>query len=318
MTVHIRAATPDDLAAVVAIQNAVSPDNLVSLATFQARERGRRPDLLFGRLVAEQGGRVVGSANYGHFEWLYDPRKFLIGAAVRPEAQGQGIGRALYGALRRVLAAHDPVKLTAYTAESRPRAMRFLQARGFTEAAREQESALQLAGADLSGLENAVRHIAAQGYQIRTFAELEDDPEREAKFYALDLDASRDVPMPPGEQMTSPSLERYWESVRGNPHFDPALWFVAVRGGEYAGLSELLHTDTPGVLNTGFTGVARAHRRRGLALALKLRALTHARQLSAREVRTENDATNAPMLGINIALGFQKRPAWLNYAFDLG
>ncbi len=316
MSVRFRAATPADLPGVVALHNAVNPDNLTSLEVLQAREGARRPDLLFRRLAAEEGGDLIGMATYGQNEWTVGADRLFVNVLVHPAWQGRGVGRALYGQVLEEVAPHAPGRLLTFTAEDRPRALRFLAERGWREVARERPSALTLAGADLSGRAAALTHVEAQGYRIVRFADLQGDPQREQKFYDLDLDAGRDVPMPEGESMSAPPLERYWQNVRASPHFDPTLWFVAVQDGAYAGLSQLYRTSMPGVLTTGFTGTARAHRRRGLALALKLTALTHARDIGAREVRTENNAKNRPMLAINDALGFQARPAGLTFALE--
>ena len=319
MTVHIRPATPADFAAVNALNNLVNPEQVSALASFEARERARRPDLTFGRLLAERAGEVLGVALYAQHEWTTGEGRLLVNVSVHPERQGEGIGRALYASLLEAVAPHRPQRLLTQTIADRPRALRFLAERGWQEVARERPSALTLAGADLSGLDPALARLEAQGYRVATFAELlETDPQAEAKFYTLDLDADRDVPMPEGETMRPPPPERYWHTVRSNPHHDPALWFVAVQGGGYAALSQLNHSDLPGVLKTDFTGTGRAHRRRGLALALKLRALQAARELGAREVRTVNDARNRPMLALNERLGFTERPARLSYALELG
>jgi GNAT superfamily N-acetyltransferase len=65
-------------------------------------------------------------------------------------------------------------------------------------------------------------------------------------------------------------------------------------------------------LDTGFTTVKPAHRRRGVALALKATALAHAKSLGKTAVRTDNAQINRPMLSINEALGFEKMPAWID------
>ena len=75
----------------------------------------------------------------------------------------------------------------------------------------------------------------------------------------------------------------------------------------------LVHEARPHLLYTGLTGVRRSHRRKGIALALKLRAVDYARRHGIEEVRTWNASTNEGMLGINIRLGFQRQPAWIDF-----
>jgi len=68
-----------------------------------------------------------------------------------------------------------------------------------------------------------------------------------------------------------------------------------------------------GAAYTNFTGVAREERGKGLALALKLRAL---RELRARGVKlfgTTNDEQNAAMRGINRKLGYVPDPPTTMY-----
>jgi GNAT superfamily N-acetyltransferase len=65
-------------------------------------------------------------------------------------------------------------------------------------------------------------------------------------------------------------------------------------------------------LNVGMTGVLRAHRRMGIATALKVRAIQFAQTYGARWIETGNEENN-PMLQINLRLGFQPAPAWLSF-----
>ena len=91
-------------------------------------------------------------------------------------------------------------------------------------------------------------------------------------------------------------------------------FFIAGDGAEYVGMTALYqHPGEADVLYQGLTGVARSHRGRGIALALKLNGIRYARERRYRQIRTDNDATNVPMLSINVALGFRRRPAWIEW-----
>lgn len=45
-----------------------------------------------------------------------------------------------------------------------------------------------------------------------------------------------------------------------------------------------------------------------ICLALKIMAVRFARQHGARQVRTDNDSLNAPILAINLKMGYQPQP----------
>ncbi|MBC7807338.1 MAG: hypothetical protein H7145_14460 [Akkermansiaceae bacterium] len=63
------------------------------------------------------------------------------------------------------------------------------------------------------------------------------------------------------------------------------------------------------------TGVRPDHRRQGIALALELRTVGHARQYGFHSIRSNGD--NPAMLDINRKLGFPIGP-WLIYNLSLG
>jgi GNAT superfamily N-acetyltransferase len=57
----------------------------------------------------------------------------------------------------------------------------------------------------------------------------------------------------------------------------------------------------------------RSHRRRGIAVGLKVHALKFAKDLGYKRTITENAAVNVGMLAINGQLGFVRNPAWVRY-----
>ncbi|WP_407539564.1 GNAT family N-acetyltransferase [Deinococcus radiomollis] len=316
----IRAATPADLPALVSIQNASSPDNPTTLAIQEYREQSRNKALAFGRLVAEEAGRVLGTATFAQPEWSGEAGKLWVFVTVAPECRRQGTGTALYSALLAETRAHGPTKLNTLIREDRADSLRFAASRGYSEIAREQDAELELKSLNLSQRKHSFSVAQAAGYELKTFAEVISQDGADAawqKYYDHDCDASRDVPLPPGESMALPTLARYREHNENKPDFDPDLWFVAVKAGQIAAVSELYSSQVPGRLDTGFTGVARAHRGHRLAWALKYLALEEATRRGATTVRTTNDALNAPMRNINAGLGFVPNPAHLTMSLQL-
>jgi len=80
------------------------------------------------------------------------------------------------------------------------------------------------------------------------------------------------------------------------PYMLPDRIWVAVLDGEPIGYSYLAYR--PSLVETGFPGVVREHRGKGLARALKLETLFQALDLGVTVVETDNDSENAPILHI--------------------
>ena len=64
-------------------------------------------------------------------------------------------------------------------------------------------------------------------------------------------------------------------------------------------------------------GYAAPYRRRGIALALKLRGIAYAKAQGRPTIKTWNESNNRAMLAINDALGFVKQPAWIDFVKTL-
>ena len=75
------------------------------------------------------------------------------------------------------------------------------------------------------------------------------------------------------------------------------------------GYSSLLAlAGQPGTLENQLTGVKRAWRGRGIALALKREQARLAYEAGFERISTYNDEVNAPMRAVNTRLGFVPQP----------
>jgi GNAT superfamily N-acetyltransferase len=72
-----------------------------------------------------------------------------------------------------------------------------------------------------------------------------------------------------------------------------------------------------GHVSTDFTCVARSHRGRGIARALKMETIVQAIDLGVDRVRTDNDFRNAPILHLNEDLGYRHVFDWIKLAREL-
>lgn len=258
-------------------------------------------------------GEALGTALYRHTLWSHHPRRFEVTVRVLPAAQRNGIGKALYAHLEREVSAHEPVALLAFAREDWARAIRFAEDRGFVEKNRDWGSELDLSSLDTSRLPDLEARLSAEGYRIVTLTAYPGSVEAcDRELYDLDQVLGPDIPSTfPGNPI---GYEDWRRSILDIPGFMREAVMLAVHDGAIMGLSYVTHRAAdPECAHTGFTGVRREHRGKGLATALKLRSLAWAREQGYRRVWTMNNRINVPMLAINRRLGFVPEPVWIEF-----
>ncbi|MGC3999435.1 MAG: GNAT family N-acetyltransferase [Anaeromyxobacter sp.] len=292
-------------------------------AAFMARfDEETGPDHASRRLLARAPtvGQVVAMAEWRPHLRLDDPTQFQLSLSVDPQHRRRGLGAELW---RRALAAlpAGASQVEVETSEDRPEAVRFLLQRGFHERLRMQLSELELERFDPARFAGAVETAEAGGLRLRDLGEGGAEDERLLRaLHALEGEAMPDAPGADG--YVAAPFERWRRAYHANPDFRPELHLLALDGERVVGMTQLWASQaTDAILFTGFTGVARSHRRRGIATALKVRVLERARALrtasgQAPLVRTGNAERN-PMLAINLQLGFSPRPSRLVMVRDL-
>jgi GNAT superfamily N-acetyltransferase len=312
--VLIRPFVPSDYPAIAAVRSANGPDWARSAEDLEFWDEHRDQRFLARRWVAELDGRVVGWASYDQVAWMYDPHRFILAGFVHPELQGRGIGGALYQTVADALTPLDPATLLILEVPTEPpRSVRFVERRGFREAMRTWALRLDLGSFDPTPFQATLGDLEGQGIAIASLADLADDPGRDRKLFDLVNAVHEDVPTP--EANTPLTFEHFVENMLTTPELDPDLFYIASSSadGAYVGLSTLWTFPDRRDLRSGITGVTRPWRRRGLALALKLRAISYARAQGYTSILTTNAAQNQGMLALNERLGFVKQYALIDF-----
>jgi GNAT superfamily N-acetyltransferase len=305
----IRPFTPYDYQALVAIHNATYPTFPSSVEEYVTSDQARLPQLRHCRWIAVADGAVVGAAQYTQTSEPDQPLEFEVGVGVLPSAEGRGIGSALYDRIAGALSPLDPARLTSHGCEDRPRSICFLEDRGFTQYMREGDAKLDLTAFDPSPYTGVEDGLRADGVAICPLADLAAaDPGCYHRLYDLEFTVFRDVPG--REDEPRPSFER-WMRRFETADFDPAGFFVAVADGDLVGQAWVRPLADGATLHHELTGVRRAYRRRGIALALKLRAIAYGQAAGYATILTSNEVHNTPILTLNWRLGFVALPAWV-------
>lgn len=304
--------TNEEYEAFAALEQLEWADSAPTVGTMKHWDSVTPPEQIRQVFAVDIDGQIKGRAIYGHTPWAFDPSKFYLYINIHPDYRRQGLGTAIYQWLLAELAQHRPVKLLAPTREDKPAALAFLQREGFAQVMRYPLSRLDLTAFDPGRYTPTLQQVADSGITITTIAQLaESDPNYRQKMYELDRLISQDVPH--FGEPTPPTFEQYQKYVFDNPGYLPKAWFVALDGQEYVGLSTLWRNfNNDQQWDTGFTGVKRSHRRRGIATALKVNALTYAKSQGITTTITDNEENN-PMFLLNMQLGFVPQPANLDF-----
>ncbi|PNY81991.1 GNAT family N-acetyltransferase [Deinococcus koreensis] len=314
---------PDDYGEMAAVLNASRPDWPTTPEDLAREDQIHDPAMFRTRLVAEQGGRVVAVAGFGHDSHSYEDWRYWGGINVHPDARGQGIGTALYSELLRQAAERGARELRTGSSDQPHDAVgrAFLERRGWSVAWERYESQLSTADLDLGTFDELFRQVEESGVRLISLTELEGDPERDRQLWELDSLLFEDVPL--GTPFTKKALEQWVKEEMDDPHLAKELSFVAVRPGlrdpllgDYIGYSTLGRAPD-GTYYIGMTGVRREDRGRGIAKALKVAAMRALHAAGGGVIKTFNDPPNVAMLGMNAALGFRRTATRYRYELRL-
>ena len=316
--------TEADYAAYVDLKLAVWTHEPASVDAQRLADSRRDDSLLYRRhLIIDPEGadRAIAAIDFNHLPYGYHPQRFGFMVIVEPSARRQGIATGLYEHMLRELAPHDPISLESAAYEEQPAGIAFLETLGFEQQMRHQMSELDPVDFDPAAFRATVEAVEASRIVIRTLSEvLAEDPGAVSELRALTLELSRDAPW--YTEVTKPPLEEWRREYIDSTQTLPDGFFIAYDGDRMIGMSALHADDTTDeVVHTRLTGVVAAHRRRGIATALKVRALEYAATLRGKAGRPPivetGNADGNPMLELNRRLGFRPKPAWRIYSKDL-
>lgn len=271
---------------------ALLEDNSIDAATLVARDR--RGAAVCVRLLAEEGGRAVGYAHIERFDY-FDAGDFSVTVAVTPCARGTGHGETLLEVAEILALSHGASAFVASIRDSEAEARRFTERHGYETERHSFSSEL-----DLTAF--VPPEVAApSGVTFESFADTDGSESAMRRLFDINERGSNLVPDQgrPFEQFRKDVFEATW--------FRPEGQIFAVKDGEYVGIAAVGEI-APGHFYHMNTGVLPEFRGRGIATALKLRAIEAASRMGGRLVTTHNDSQNAPMLAINRKLGYVPRP----------
>ena len=318
LTIEHASGSHEEYAARARLEQVLWPESATSEAVLRHQDGSWDPRYFMQRYMIRWGGEIAGNGLACEMPWSYTPGRYQIWGQLFPARQGRGLGAALYRYMLAELLPREPkpAELISYTTEAQPRAIRFLEERGFERTMRWIITALDVRAFEPDAWSDIIENATAGDIAICPLSDLQPhDPDWGMKLYDLDWEAAQDEPSP--TPLTRRSYAEYVKEYLESPGFDPSAWFVAVDGERYVGMSQLeVNVEDPREMRTGFTGVASVYRRRRLATALKVAGIAHAKERGVHTITTGNEEHN-PMYQINVDLGFTYRTASLSYRKEL-
>lgn len=258
------------------------------------------------RLMVESEGRVVG---YGRTcQYAPNPRgSYPTEVIVWPEHQRRGIAKTVLAELEAHARQGGARCMTGLVHERNPDSVAAMERLGFTPRTKYYQSFIDATTFDGSKFDRNI-----DGYTFSALSDLPEGEETDRAYYEAVHEADKDTPFM--DYFGWPNFEEYRRMTMDPRWFDRSGAFVAMSNGKIVGMSTVNKGsgEFNGQMYVDFTGVLREHRGRGLATALKVRALDYAKSLGATMVRTENNTDNPVMRAVNKKLGFDERPGmWL-------
>ncbi|WP_262058340.1 GNAT family N-acetyltransferase [Streptomyces sp. STR69] len=308
MTVIARDLNPDvraDLDGFVQVRRLALPYMLFTPESVAFDIAHAHPEARLRRLVAEEDGEIIGTAQVGIANESPEPGQGFVNVYVHPGRTRRGAGALLVRAAEEHLAAQDAVRLYAWVLDA-PDNRAFAERFGYRASRSAHFLRLDLAHGALPPLQDL-----PPGVEIRPGSDFGDDPR---PLFELDAEATLDEPSDIDTEFTD--YEAWLDETWRNPLFSPELTSVALVDGRPAAFSAA-RTDGGFRYGTVMTGTARAHRGRGLAKHAKNDSLHRARAAGFTEAFTGNDAGNGPMLAINKWFGYETCATEVRYVREL-
>lgn len=275
-------------------------------------DRMQDPKYRYARYFVEQGDKTLALAVWREPSWSYRPGKFFVNVIM---AEANWDADAAHAAFSFLIAQTESMQANQWVSiarEDQPQKIALFQEFGLKVVMRAPRSMLDVFAFDPSPFLEIQHKVREDGFLILNAKQLaERDPDYLQKHYDMEWEIQQDVPEP--DELTRRPFEQ-WKKMFESPGFYPEGYFYAVApDGKLVGQTALWRSlGDPTILYTGLTGVLRPYRRKGIATALKVRAIAQAKEYGALRIETDNEENN-PMFQLNLHLGFKPIPAFLDF-----
>ena len=270
------------------------------------------------QVLAIERGEVAGGAAFG-MSSNRPTSAWMLFLFVPPEHRRRGVGSCLLSAVRNVVGAQGGERIWTHTCVGDPDATRFAERAGARPGLVVGQSRCPTARLDPAQLRAWCERASerAAGYSLVAFDDV--CPEELLDRFVAAIPIMNTAPRADAAEDFVPSRAEVRDSMATIVDQGTRIWTVCARddrSGEFVGYTELYFpVHRPWQAAQGNTGVHPDHRERGIGRWLKahnaLRLMQERRDVEF--VETWNASTNAAMVSLNQAMGFEvvaRRQEW--------
>ena len=294
------------------ITTTLYPDFPSTAEEFRTWDNNRDAKYPLHRYIIEHNHQPVGVLDLRQDGFNFHPQKWRWLVEVLPISERLAAFEAAWQFGQQFFADKDLIAIQSSSHESQEEFNSFLTDKGFSVTMRHPVSVQDLTTFDTNAYADQIQRTLDSGIEITTVAEF---AKQQPDFWRLlwELENEIDQDIPTHDDIDPPTLASYKKYNTNRPGGSLDQWYIALDGGKMVGMTNVRQAlGDPTLYYNLVTGVARSHRRRGIARALKVASAKSVLAAGGNRILTDNEENN-PMYILNMQLGFAPKPAWLDF-----
>ena len=312
--------TNQEFKELVKIANLVNHDSICHIDDVKNSWKNRSKHLVSDKLLMYKNNNLVGNINY-HQGRDGNIRTAFYTLNLNPDYNNSGYRELLYNKMIEEVKIFNCNKLltTIYEHPNYEQNKQLLIKQKFKLLQRNREYSCDISKIDLLKYRPLINRLESEGIKFYdSKSEMRDWPNHYKKLEELCWTYGQDIPMPKGIDREREPFDEFLKDQNDYENNYYAAEIIAVKANKYIASTDLefYPKAEPHKAWTGSLGVLKEYRRKGIAIALKIRAFEELIKKGITEVRTDNEENN-PMYKINVALGFHPVPFSLDYSKEI-
>ncbi len=280
----------------------------------------RDKSLIKDRLLLYESNELIGAAYYNQGRAENGQTNFF-NIELNPDYNGNSYRELLYQKMLEKIKAFNCNKLltTVYDHPNYKHYKKFLEKHGYRLVQTNREYTCDITQLDTAKYQPLINKLESEGISFYdSKKEMKDNPDKFPDYFKklekLEWTYAQDFPIPDGVKHTRTPFKQFMKFTLDYYENCYGMEIIAVFNGEYIGSTNLYASAKTEQHKawTGGLGVLKKFRRKGIATAIKIKAIEALVEKGITEVRTDNEENN-PMYKINVALGFKPVPFSLEY-----